>query len=337
MSIKRAAIHSLVVANNSLGGANKTKSARFKHGLQLIEFVFMTGRPISDIRYATAEHLKAWIEFLKLSGIKLATLNNKVASVRALIGARGVDLVKAGIADSKALGLEKRIRAGNKIPITDQAFQVAIDKAMELNELGFVHVIKLERYLGLRGLESLMSTHQLKKFARDAWTMHEHSLQEIHIVDGTKGGRPRHVQPLFEYAWLTIDVISAAVAFGQSNSGYLLEGPPGTGLKGARARYHRLAAKCGLTGKCSPHALRYRYATDKYIELFGQGVPRKEAERIVLSLIGHGMNRKTLLHQVYLATVSHTVPPSTRAEDIAALAAELEAMKAKMTRKKPDA
>lgn len=330
MSIKRVLLHSVTQANNFLGGARSTKAARLKFGRSLINFSLSRGWRIADIRDITFEQLKEYVQHLKDSGIKLANLNNNVAAIRALLAARGVNLVQTGMADSSALGLEKRDRAGTKLPVTDEIFEAAIQKAIELNEIGFVHVLRLERYLGIRGLEALMSTHQLKIFAKDALNMHEDSIGGVHIKDGTKGGRPRFVKPIRACAAETFEAIKAAVEFGDSNDGFLLQGKSEPTLKAARKRYHRLAKKVGLTGKYAPHSLRYRYASDKLIELCGDGVPLKEALREVSALLGHGFARETFVKTVYAATVVRSIPKCTSKEAIASLLVELEAMLAKL-------
>lgn len=336
MSLKRTAYHFVAIANNALCGARKTKSARTSAGRQFIDFCLMSGQPINDIRHATAEQLKQWVGHLRLSGIKAATITNKVACVRALIGARGVDLVMTGIGNSAALGLEKRDRSGTKLPISDEKFESAKAKAQELNEVGFVCVIELERYLGVRGLEALMSTHQLRIYAKEAKAMLQEAKEDFYVEDGTKGGRPRWVQPLRAYAAETFAAIQAAVEFAESNGGHLIEGPLGTGLKGARAKYHRLAALCGLTGKYAPHSLRYRYATDKLVELYATGMPLKEALRAVSKSLGHGFARNTFIRKVYAASVIGSMPATTSKQDIAALLVDLKAMMPELKLKKDE-
>lgn len=327
MSIKRVAFHSVAIANNQLGGANKTKSMRTRCGRDFIEFCFATGRPISDVSQVSVEALTEWITALRNSGVKLPTLNNKVACLRSLVKARGIDLIKTGLADSKGLGLETRDRAGTKLPVSDEVFDSALNHSLAINEVGFAHILKLERYLGVRGLEAIMATHQLKIFARDALYLLNNDLQEVHVVDGTKGGRPRFVQPLKAFAQQTIDAIWEAVNFAKNNGGYLLEGPPGTGLKGARARYHRLAAKVGLKGKFSPHSLRYRYAVDKLLELCDEGMPTKEALSAVSAALGHGLSRTTFVRIVYCASVVGNMPCTTSAQDFDSLLKSLTAMR----------
>lgn len=51
MSLKRSAYHSVAVANNELGGAKKTKSARTSAGRQFIDFCLMSGQPINDMAF----------------------------------------------------------------------------------------------------------------------------------------------------------------------------------------------------------------------------------------------------------------------------------------------
>lgn len=130
--------------------------------------------------------------------------------------------------------------------------------------------------------------------------------------------------------------IDAAVEFAGSNGGHLIKGPPGSGLRGARAKYHRIADLCGLKGKFAPHSLRYRYATDKLIELYAAGMPLKEALRVVSASLSHGLGRTTFVRKVYAATVIGSMPATTSKQDIAALLIQLKAMMPKLMLEKDD-
>jgi Integrase len=191
------------------------------------------------------------------------------------------------------------------------------------NEIGFVHALKLERYLGLRGTEAMMSTTALKLYAKQAHVIVQRQLSPIHIVDGTKGGRPRDVAVIEQHASETFQAITEALAFALQNSGFLVAGKPSTGLKGARAKYHRLAAKFGLTGVYSPHSLRYRYCLDKLLELNAAGAPRNEALAFASECLGHGASRTRFVSSVYGRSVTHLLPKTSRKQNIQQVMTEL--------------
>lgn len=325
MSIKRVAQNSVVDANQRVGGARSSKSARRRHGEEFLAHCRLQQVILKDIKEATPELLKSWIVSMREKGdCKEATLHNKVASIRALIKARGVDLKRAGFSDSVALGLKARSRVGVKKPVTDEVFEAAIEKATTLGEHGFVHLLKLERYLGFRGLEALMSTHALAKYAKQAKFIAGQGMSEMSISDGTKCARPRDVAVIADYAQKTFEIICEALQYALQNDGFLLQGKPGTKLKGARYKYHRLAAKVGLTGEYSPHSMRYRYCVDKLQELHKTGVPRNEALILASQYLGHGDGRGRFVSMVYGRTVVHQLPKTTRKQNIRNVLAALE-------------
>jgi hypothetical protein len=168
-----------------------------------------------------------------------------------------------------------------------------------------------------------MSTAALKTYAKQAYLLIQRSLSPIHIVDGTKGGRPRDVAVIEQHASETFQTITEALAFALKNNGFLIVGKEASGLKGARAKYHRLAAKFGLTGSYSPHSLRYRYCVDKLLELNASGVPRHEALAFASECLGHGPSRTRFVSMVYGRSVTHLLLKTTRKQNIQQAMAEL--------------
>jgi Integrase len=323
MSIKSTAYHSISIANNQLGGAYSSKSARTRHGRAFLNFCHQRGTSLVDIKHTTVVLLKDWVTSLKELNLNPGTISNHVASVRSLCEQRGADLDSRGLTNTAGLGVEVRSRKGKKLPITDDVFDEAVAQAISADEIGFALALKLERYLGLRGTEALMSTAALKTYARQAHLLLQNVLSPIHVVDGTKGGRPRDVAVIAQYAQQTFEAITEALAFALKNDGFLIMGKAGSGLKGARAMYHRLAAKFGLVGAYSPHSLRYRYCVDKLLELNAAGVPRSEALAFASECLGHGASRTRFVSMVYGRSVTHLLPKTTRKQNIQQVMAEL--------------
>ena len=323
MSIKSSAYHSISVANNHPGGAYSSKSARTRHGREFLDYCHFNGRSLTDIKQTTFDLLKDWVTSLKAANLKSGTINNKVASIRALCEQRGANLACLGLTDTSGLGVEVRNRKGTKLPVTDEIFEAAVAQAISAGEMGFVHALRLERYLGLRGTEAMMSTNALKIYAKQAYLLLQGNLSAIHIVDGTKGGRPRDVAVIAQYARQTFEAITESLDFALKNDGFLIVSKTGSGLKGARALYHRLAAKFGLTGVYAPHSLRYRYCIDKLLELNVAGVPRNEALAFASECLGHGASRTRFVSSVYGRSVTHMLPKSTRKQNIQQVMAEL--------------
>lgn len=309
MSVRRLAYHSIATANNILGGAKATKSARTRHAREYIDFCLERGTPISDLRVATKESLLGFAEYLQKRN-SLATTQNKLASIRALMSARNVDLRQLGIESNSSLGVGQRSRKGTKEPISDEEFEKSLEASLKQGKTGMFHALRLERYLGLRGLEAVMSTNALKRFAEEARSMVDGTFREVDIFDGTKGGRPRRTTVIFQHAHFTLEVIAGALAFANENQGYLISSD--FGLKGARSLYHRTARKLGLVGKFAPHSLRYRYTVDKLTELHRLGVPAREAESLVAVWLGHGSGRGRWVRMVYGQSIAEKSPRVSR-------------------------
>jgi site-specific recombinase XerC len=315
MSQKRKLVHAAHGINNQSGGARSTKMARLRHLKEFISHCADHKLGMTDFKSVTREMLVSYVQALKAPNHgrpnSTATIHNKLAAIRTALKSHGVDLKALGIENNADLEIGSRTRLGKKEPISDAAFEAALAKAMDLGELGFFHCIRLERYLGLRGLEAVMSTAALSACALEAVQMAGKSLKEVKIFDGTKGGRPRETAVIVKFARETLSVIAEALKFATNNDGYLVSGKV-SGLKQARARYHKIAIAVGLTGKSSPHALRYRYTCDKLEELRDLGVPRQEALVLASKWLGHGPGRGRWVSMVYGRSVMTTYKKTTR-------------------------
>ena len=315
MSQKRKLVHAAHGINKQSGGARSTKMARLRHLKEFISHCADHKLGMTDFKSVTREMLVSYVQTLKSPNRgrpnSTATIHNKLAAIRAALKSHGVDLNALGVENNAGLELDSRSRLGKKEPVTDAVFEGALAKAEDLGELGFFHCIRLERYLGLRGLEAVMSTTALTTYAQEAVQMSGLSLREVKIFDGTKGGRPRETAVIVKFAKETLSAITEALEYAANNGGYLVRGKK-SGLKEARARYHKIAIAVGLTGKSSPHALRYRYTCDKLEELRDLGVPRQEALILASKWLGHGAGRGRWVSMVYGRSVTASYPKSTR-------------------------
>jgi hypothetical protein len=313
--MKRKLVHAAHIVNKNIGGARSTRMARLRHLEEFIAFCTERKLGLFDFRSVTREMVSAYTAFLSspehTPSNSTATIHNKLASIRAALKSHGVNLKTLAIETNSDLEVGSRSRLGTKEPITDEVFETALAKAMSLGEFGFFHCIRLERYLGLRGLEAIMSSSALAAYASEAIQMVGCSLADVKIYDGTKGGRPRETAVIIRYAKDTLTAITEALEYSACNGGYLVRGK-NVGLKEARARYHKIAGAVGLVGKFAPHALRYRYACDKLEELRDLGVPRQEALVLASKWLGHGAGRGRWVSMVYGRSVMTTYKKTTR-------------------------
>lgn len=351
MSVKSQARRSFVASNNHLGGAMATKKQRRSHCLNFIDWCFQNNMPVTSMKNVTFAQVQAYLQarglpprdtedatvfaqtFEQRHGFKpvtTATLHNILGSIRRSMRALGADPCVLGIT-SQGLGLPSKSRLGKKHPITDERFIKVCADAQEAGELGFVLCLKIERYFGHRGLESLMSPASLQSFVLDSAAQIQvhidrsgntndpiEPMPALPIKDGTKGGLARHASFIAKYLKESLLLIQEVMEYLKTHT-YLIEGKS-AGLKSARARYGALARKFGLTGQTSPHALRYRYTVDKLLELRDAGITRKEAFELCSNYLGHRSSRGRWVRMVYGRSVADSFPATRQRRDFAATA-----------------
>lgn len=340
MSLKTEAFRSVYAANHRLGGSISTRVQRKRNCEKFIIFCFHQKTPLRSIKAAKLDQVSAYFKNLNSSifenldnskknddparkEISLATLHNILGSIRNSMRVLGADPDKLGVT-KKNLGLPSKSRSGRKVPITDESFEVALKEATQCREMGLVIALKLERFLGHRGQEALMSSHALKMFAVECNGLINNEVSPVAVISGTKGGRARQTVVIKKYAVETLETIADALKFTAKN-GFLIKGKT-PGLRSARAKYHALARKVGLVGSNSPHALRYRYCCDKLQELHDAGVPRAEALVLAAQYLGHGPARGRFVSQVYGQTIETSLSKSRRRQDYASAAGLVDRM-----------
>lgn len=309
MSTKSYVRNQIVQAADKIGGSKGSKKQRIKHCLGLLNWHFEKSQPILSFTHLTQDQLKSYLEAKAAQGCMTGTLHNILASVRVLLKVMSAKPNLAGIS-AKEIGLPPRSRLGTKEPITDEFFHQVLNRANALDERGFAITLELERYLGLRGLESMMSIPDLEQWAIEALNIDE-AEEEVNISRGTKGGRKRVTQFIDAKRAITFSAILEALQYAEEHGGYLITTANGS-LASAKARYHRLARQVGLVGVNAPHSLRYAYTTEKVLELVGKGYTKQEATRKVAMLLGHGPSRGRYVVQVYAKSIVNQLPKESK-------------------------
>ena len=85
-----------------------------------------------------------------------------------------------------------------------------------------------------------------------------------------------------------------------NNNGKLVDKPD---LHSAIERYRNIVKDAGLTGKTSPHSLRYAYSREATEYHMRRGFSQKEAEALVSMDLGHGDGRGHYVARVYNKTL----------------------------------
>lgn len=274
----------------AMGGSKKTKHDYFLIADRFVEIVWNDGYQIVDIDGICVKHIKAYIALRLDDEIGERTLQNEMTVVRRILRAAGrVAFANAPEISNETLGIGGASRAGTKVPVPDSIYQTAYEGTLAIDE-GVAAIFGLERRIGLRGQEGVMANQSLEDWAKFV----DRGDTKITVIHGTKGGRARDatLHRLNE----AIAAIHFALNVMQRRGGYLIEAET---LGSALNRYHRIAARVGLTGIYAPHSLRYAYAVEGVDAYLQKGHSLREAQALAAMDLGHGSGRGRLVREVY--------------------------------------
>ena len=311
MSRRSDFMHDVRMASARLGGSKSSISQRRRAGELLADFLSREGNLPSKLASVNPACLPIFAVYLQEIYAHPGTLQNKMGGIRQLLTTAQVDV--SAYSSNKSVGLLPRSRLPGKLPYPDNQLEGLYLRAKALDN-GFMLCLKLERLLGPRGLEALMSPKTLVN-----WTNLASQSNEVTFTAGTKGGRPRESELIHAKRAETLAVLNSSILHMQSNNGFLLRGP-GENLKSARSLYHRLCRSVGLVKPYSAHSLRYAYCVDKLVELIGLGYNMREACREVAPFLGHGAGRGRYVRSVYGSTVVDTGKIKSRESILSRLA-----------------
>lgn len=245
---------------------------------------------IRTVDQIKSRHVEAYIQHRQAEGITPRTLQNEMAAMRGMLRTGGREkLADSERLTNKALGLAGASREGTKAPIPDERYRAAVEAAIGRDK-GMAACLQLSRTLGLRAEEAVQSVKSLATWQKQI----KAGKSSVTVIFGSKGGRPRetriHDRPS----------VAAAVRFAldvaAERGGKLIDRPD---LKTAMDRFHNEARALGLTGRNSPHSLRYAYACDAVRAYQEQGYSRREALSLASADLGHGDGRGHYIAQVY--------------------------------------
>lgn len=295
MSRKTELIADLNRIGHQLSGAHLTGDARAATFSTFANKMRTLGYGIQQAAQIGGKHLSAYVVARKSDGPSPRTLANEMSHVRAVLNHIG----KQGLArnpaySNKALGIERGSRIGTKQPLSDlaiKAFQEHMDK---LGRPGIGATLELQRAFGLREAEAIRAGQ------RDTLTRWERELGGkgcAHVIEGTKGGRPRDVHPA--NLDRSLAAIRSAKAILQTTSQrYLVaktNGTPAVNLKQAMSIYKNLCHREGIQS----HAARYAFARERMDVYKAAGFSEHEARAATSQDLGHGDGRGRYVASVY--------------------------------------
>lgn len=131
-------------------------------------------------------HIESYIHERLAQGIGKHTLQNEMASLRAVLQQAGR---KQGAEHewltNKSLGLAGASRSGTRQAITPEHYHHVLETA-RMKDPGLAAALELARLMGLRSQEAVQSVQSLKTWKQAI----ERSDTRLTVVFGTKGGRP---------------------------------------------------------------------------------------------------------------------------------------------------
>ena len=195
---------------------------------------------------------------------------------------------------SARMSIPKGSRIGGKAAADPEKWDLArpkMDKDIQA-------VVCLIDAVGLRCKESVLSGSSLKEWDRELAKPESAARGcALHVVEGTKGGRPRYVFiPPARVATVQV-AVSTARAVAALQGGKLVDAPD---LKAGLKRYSNFISRLGLTGTDSGHGLRRAWAQEHYRYYRETGLDEKEALRRLSSDLGHGEGRGRWVSNNYL-------------------------------------
>lgn len=274
------------------GGSHKTVHDRMALAQRFCErLILVQNVQIRKLVQLKARHIEDYIRDRLVQDISKRSLQNEMSAIRGLLRSGG----RTRLADSErlsnsALGLSGASRNGTRVAITPERYNQA-QAAAQQKDAGLAAVLKLARAMGLRSQEAVQSVQSLKTWAKAL----DNGATTLRIIYGTKGGRPRDTRIVD--AGAVRDAVSYALKVAESRNGRLIDEP---GLKSAMSYWHREVKELGLTGKYSPHSLRYAWAQDAVDFYLAQGFSEQEALAQTSMDLGHGDGRGRWVKQVYL-------------------------------------
>lgn len=282
----------LITLARKSGGSFKTVSDRARIASRFAESMLKLNIQIRDVSNIKINHVELYIKNRQSENISKRTMQNEMAAIRSMFSTAG----RTKLADpnherlsNSALGLSGASRDGSKIAISDERYHVALAQVRDKDE-GVAAAMQLARYLGLRTEETVQSAKSLKTW-RQALNKGD---ERIRIVFGTKGGRPRDTTVIDRDT--VIRAVNEAIKYADKHNGRLIDKPS---LHSAIDRYRNTLKEAGLTGKESPHSLRYAYSKEATDYHMRKGLSRKEAEAMVSMDLGHGDGRGHYVARVY--------------------------------------
>lgn len=280
-------------------GSHGTKYARKRSAKRFAAYLRRGDIGIRHVKHVRLKHLEGFASELRdlvcSEKLKVRTAQNIMAHIRGVLRQAGKwKIVNDPRASNAALGLTGGCRLGARRAVLDDEFRVYFIALRERNEAS-AWGVAMQRALGLRAQEAVRAGQAdvLNRMLNDI-----NNGRPVFIIEGTKGGRPRHVTAH------NIEIIRKIILWGlsilaRSRSKFIIRGAGGD-LRSALSRYLRDLNSVGMKGELSSHSLRYAWAQESMrLHIQQSGVSFREALILVSLDLGHGDGRGRFIRQIY--------------------------------------
>ncbi len=272
------------------GGSHKTCHDRIRIADRLGALLLSLNIQVKSLSHLKAKHVEQYVDARLSQGIAKRTVQNEMAALRNIFRMAGREKLETSPRlSNQTLGLSGTSRAGTKQAIPDATFQVVYQKALE-RDVGLAVTLKLARLLGLRSQEAVQCSASLKSWRKQL----AQPEPKLHVVFGTKGGRPRQTRVLNVAA--VKEAVEQAITIAEQRDGRLIDK---SDLKQAMNYWRTHTTRIGLTGRHSPHSLRYAWAQEALNFYQQNGFSHLEARALVSMDLGHGDGRGRYVERVY--------------------------------------
>jgi hypothetical protein len=279
----------------ALPGAHLTRQARKATFSIFAKTMRHLGLGIRTVTQIGGRHLQAFVTRRTASGIRARTLANELSHLRAAlvhVGKQG--FVASPACSNRALGIGRGSRIGTKSPLRPAALNAFRDCMAELGRPGIGSTLTLQRELGLRAAEAIRAG-QSETLTR--WQREIEERGYVHVIAGTKGGRPRDVRPADVGRALAAirDAIAVLESTGQRYLVVCADGSTPANLRQADGIYRNVCHRAGIQSRSA----RYAFAQDRIRAYREQGFSQREARAATSQDLGHGDGRGRYIASVY--------------------------------------
>lgn len=297
MSARTNAINAAKQVAIKTHGSNLTRQARVRTAVQFVECMYDHNLQIQDLGSVGVRHIKLFIEIRRAVGDIDRTLQNVMSHIRVLlreIGRNG--LAGDRLITNEALGINNASRRGTNTRVSEAADRYILAAAAASDDY-IGAAVRLQRQLGLRAQEAVRSGPSLLM-----WEQQLLRGEPIHVVAGTKGGRPRFTHAINRVAALEAVRFALNVLRGHRRPDLF----PQPSQKQAVKRYENVwstrLGPASLEGATS-HSYRYAYAQDRMLQCLRDGMSKRDALAMVAMDLGHGDGRGRYIKSVYGQTI----------------------------------